>query len=172
MEVCLDGFEHFRFEVCEGHRRLTGIKEIDFGWWDDEESCLYLLELKGLTRVASDRRRDKANQFVDNLWKKSVDVMAMLSAVWLENKGAESIKKCLPAKAKNKCNIKIYHLINCERSFEAHLQPLNTKLWQKFKGYAILNENILRFQLISSRQAEEKIFKINNKAFVKRIKSK
>ena len=159
MKVDLSEFSHFRFETCAAHRALNGIKEIDFGWWDDDEKCIILLELKGLHKVRKDKRPEKAAMFLDNLWKKSLDVVTMLSAVWLKTKGSNGIKKCLPEEVHKKREIKIYHLINCEPAFEPHLMTLHTKLRQKFSGYLSLFDNIIKFQVISSRQAEQKIFR-------------
>lgn len=172
MTVDLTNYLHFRFQDCQGYKKIKGlgIKEMDFGWWNENNNCLYLLELKDYTssqRSLTDR--EKSAQLLDNLWKKSVDVLFMLSALWLNNEGSREIKPCFPEKIYQKCNIRIYHLINCDRLFEPHLLPLNTKLLNRFKGYTSLFENILTFRIISSRQAE-RIFKdhATNTSFVKK----
>jgi hypothetical protein len=132
-----------------------GIKEIDFGWWNSEEKCLYLLELKDYTSVqASLEDREKSEKLIHTLWKKSLDVMIMLSAVWLNSEGSRDIKPCFQAGMNKECTIRIYHLINCDKTFEPHLLPLNTRLINCFKGYRRLFDNIRAFRIISARQAE------------------
>ena len=159
IEVDLSGFSHFRFEECRGYEEIKGlnIKEIDFGWWNAGENCLYLLELKDYSFVTNHLPKEKSGELIENLLKKSQDVIFMLSATWLKNGGSENIKKCLPREAQEKCKIKIFHLINCRMTFETHLLGLNTVLSSKFRGYQKLFENILTFRIISARQAE-KIF--------------
>lgn len=170
MIVDLSAFPHFRFEDCKAHQRLHHIKEIDFGWWNKNEKCLYLLELKSLNKVKAEYRLNKAHQFIDNLWKKSIDVLTILTAVWLENNGANEIKNCLPQQIHQKCNMRFYHLINCNIAFEPHLPFVNDTLKQRFRGYCRLFETILDFRIISSRQAENKLFinPTNKKPFVRK----
>jgi hypothetical protein len=161
INIDLSAYSHFRFETCEGYRNISGanIKEIDFGWWNDDEECLYLLEIKDYTanpnRIV---KKDESRVLIENLWKKSVDVIVMLSSVWLDNIGSREIKSCLPIHVQRKCKIKIFHLLKCDKSLEPHLSPINDKLKDRFRGYKQLYENILTFKIISARQAE-KIFK-------------
>jgi len=172
LQIDMSGFKHFRFETCAGHKKLSNIKEIDFGWWDHHQQCLMLVELKGLHKVCPEKRLEKATALIENLWKKTIDVWLMLCAVWLDSRGGDEIKTCFPAEIHNKCHVRIFHLINCDRSFEMHLPFLNTKLKHKLDGYHRLFDNILEYRIISSRQAETKLFidKETNRAFIKIIK--
>lgn len=161
VSIDLSAYAHFRFENCEGYRKIKGcnVKEIDFGWWNEEEECLYLLELKDFT--ANPERiveKEKSVELIENLCKKSIDVVLMLSAVWLDNAGGREIKPCLPARARQKCKMKIFHLVRCDESIEPALNAMNDKLKNEFRGYRQLYENLLTFKIISARQAD-RIFK-------------
>jgi len=159
--IDLSSYSHFRFENCEGYRKISGfnVKEIDFGWWNEPEKCLYLLEIKDYTSNPSRIvEKDKSKVLIENLLKKSIDVLLMLSAVWLDNGGSQEIKSCLPTEAQRKCKVKIFHLIKCDKSLEPHLSPINDKLKAGFRGYKFLYENIRTFKIISARQAN-RIFK-------------
>lgn len=39
INIDLSDYSHFRFENCEGYRKIKGfnVKEIDFGWWNEKE---------------------------------------------------------------------------------------------------------------------------------------
>lgn len=155
----LSAYDHFRFENCEGYQKIKGcnVKEIDFGWWNEEEECLYLLELKDFTGNPG-RIVEKSGDLIKNLCKKSIDTILMLVAVWLDNNGGREIKSCLPVHAQQKCNMKIFHLIRCDKSIELALNAVNDKLKNEFRGYKRLYENLLTFKIISARQAD-RIFK-------------
>lgn len=161
INIDLSDYSHFRFENCAGYQEIKGfnVKEIDFGWWDEKEECLYLLELKDFT--ANPERiveKEKSDELIENLWKKSIDVILMLSAIWLDNPGSREIKSCLPLHAQQKCKMKIFHLIRCDKSIEPTLNAVNDKLKNRFRGYRRLYENLLTFKIISARQAD-RIFK-------------
>ncbi len=168
VNIDLRRYSPFRFEDCGGYRKLKGfnVKEIDFGWWNESEKCLYLLEIKDYTanpgRLTGEKPADGGKEPSDilkeNLLKKSIDVLLMLSAVWLGTNGSREIKSCFPIQAQHKCNVKIFHLIKCDKSLEPLLHQLNDRLKSEFRGYKILYENLCTFTIISARQAE-KIFK-------------
>jgi len=95
VNIDLSRYSHFRFENCEGYRKISGcnVKEIDFGWWNEGEKCLYLLEIKDYTSNPNRLvEKDKSKELIENLLKKSIDVLLMLSAVWLDNVGSQEIK--------------------------------------------------------------------------------
>jgi len=166
INIDLRGHSHFRFEDCEGYRKIKGwhVKEIDFGWWNEEEECLYLLEIKNLTSNPDHlSEKEKSGKLIDNLWKKSLDVILILSAVWLDNVASREIKSCLPTYAQQKCKVKIFHLIKCDKSIEHLLNAVNDRLKDRFRGYKQLYENLLAFKIISNRQAERILINILSK---------
>lgn len=157
IEVDLGKFSHCRFEICPGYQSIKGdnIKEIDFGWWNEDEKCFYLLELKDYSNIPG-KLKENSEKLLENLWKKSLDMVIMLAAVWLKTGGSSNITSCFPPEAvtNSKCRIKIFHLINCTTNSEPHLLWLNDKLKNKFKGYQKLFDNIRMCKIISIRKAE------------------
>lgn len=145
--------KHFRFETCPAYQSLSGqsIKEIDFGWWDDSNQVLYLLELKNYTIPGLDNQ--KAEKLIENLWKKSVDTMIMLNSVWLSTPTGGTIASCLPVEITQKVKVKIYHLVKVDPSSAPLMMMVNQKLTNKFIGYKKLF-NVAAFSIITHSQAQ------------------
>lgn len=153
-DITLDfsGIDHFRFETCQGHRNLAHIKEIDFAWWDQGREALFLMELKRISakRLGSGRSRN----LLDNLWKKSIDTLYMISSVWHQTEGSQELAECFPQNAVQPCPIYIFHLVYCDASAEPLLLPFNERLRQMINSYTQLMD-VHTFTVISYRQAKK-----------------
>lgn len=80
LKIELDSAISFRLADTKFYRARSGLhlKEMDFGWWDNETRTLWLLEVKGEETWESDSHE----QLIPTLQKKIVDSLLMLTAMW------------------------------------------------------------------------------------------
>ena len=106
-EVIESGFkltvpEETSFRLCESpaYKNLSGLglKEMDVGWWDNNNGKLILLELKGHEIWQEfDKSRENAHQHLVNvLDRKVTDALLMLAAVWVKTEIGDKLKTSLP----------------------------------------------------------------------------
>ena len=91
LTVSLADDNHFRFCDCRTYQKLSGsyLKEMDFGWWNAEKGCLYLMELKDFSSLTADEQL--ADKFIEDIILCVVDCLLMLSAIWTNSEKGQSL---------------------------------------------------------------------------------
>jgi len=143
LAISLADDNYFRFCECITYRKLSGsyLREIDFGWWDAEESYLYLMELTDFSSLTPDEQL--ADNFLNEVILRTVDCLLMLSAIWSrsrkgQNLQADITQTCISFPSEL-CKIKIVVVIKIEsRHSRTWLSPLLTLLRARIKSKASL----------------------------------
>jgi len=139
--VSVDEDTSFRFAELAPYQGLSGInlKEMDVGWWDEDNAKIVMLELKGDTLwEAFDSSHDEAHEhLVSNLRSKATDVLLMLAASWIGTTKGVQLRNLLPTEVgqypgDNK--IKLIFLIDTPLARRALLAPVKDELNRKVAG--------------------------------------
>ncbi len=56
--ITLPDGEHFRFQDCQAYKEVSGrnLKEMDFGWWQNDTNTLWLIEIKEYSNLTSEEQ--------------------------------------------------------------------------------------------------------------------
>ena len=139
LTVLLADDNHFRFCDCRTYQKLSGsyLKEMDFGWWNAEKECLYLMELKDFSSLTADEQL--ADKFIEDIILCVVDCLLMLSAIWTNSEKGQSLHADLtqtcPAFSRQLCRVKIVIVVKIEaRHARSWLSPLLDRLRSRIKS--------------------------------------
>ena len=138
----------FRIADCRTYQELSGkqLKEMDFGWWDKDNSKIILLELKGKEIWDGWTPGQSASaRLIENLVAKATDMLLILSAVWLKTEIGSELSLELPGSVAGGLQaIKFVFLVDTPATQIPLLSNLKDKLNQILAG---------RMQLFGIRHA-------------------
>jgi len=146
----------FRFEENQHYRKLSGIglKEMDVGWWNNDNNKLIFLELKGIeVWEGFDKSKDNAYEYlVKSLKGKVTDVLLIMAATWIETGIGKDIKTQLPKvvhQYPGDGSLKLIILIDTPDSRKPLLSPLkdavNNKLAGRVRLFGVPHVTIIDF---------------------------
>jgi hypothetical protein len=158
----------FRFENCEGHKNLSHIKEMDACWYDQQNDTLYMIELKNWENSQLVEENDPnysteeieiiktkiSDHRINELCKKSLDSVCMISSIILNKPYSKKISACAPFTITNETKIKLLSIINWTEKDSVYISMINTKYRTKFNAYAKLFD-IKAFFVITKTKASE-----------------
>lgn len=146
---------YFRFQDCEGYKKLSGyhFKEMDACWYDIEKNTCWLFELKDFSVAVLEANTVKDK--VLELMKKSVDSLAMITAIRHSYASATQLTTCLPEDIliDHHTTLKFISIIHCSRSQRPNIQLLREQYKDRFKAYATLF-NINTFTVMDYESAK------------------
>lgn len=139
LRIILPDGDSFRFQDCSGYKSLSGknLSEMDFSWWDSTQNILWRLDVKDYSHLTPPERLPE--YLLDNLAKKAIDSLLILSAVWAGSVKGQEIAAELPQSfqkfpdAPKKFKL-VFVLKIQENSIKAVLKPLKNKLLQQLEG--------------------------------------
>ncbi|MDB9528948.1 hypothetical protein PN498_23345 [Oscillatoria sp. CS-180] len=139
LEVDLPDHQIFRFCDCTAYRRLSSysLKEMDFGWWDNQASTLWLMELKDYSRLALEDKLP--NNLFGNFVDKATDSLMMLAAVWSNSEHGQALGRCLPTPCtsfpQQPHEIKLVFVLKLEsQQLLTQLSALSVRLRNRLRG--------------------------------------
>ncbi|MEP7119513.1 MAG: hypothetical protein ABJE95_01330 [Byssovorax sp.] len=68
-----------------------GVQEMDFGWWDEPEQTMNLLEVKDYTKGTF-----SAEHYVNECAQKATDCLLLLASIWYALPYGLEVRECLP----------------------------------------------------------------------------
>ena len=159
---------YFRFENCDGYKKLSHIKEMDACWYDQENDILYIIELKNwennnlIEESNSEVTMEKIKEMkesiskhrVNELIKKSLDSLCMLNSILLNKPFSENIQKCIAFSFTIDTKIKLLSIINWTETDNTYISNINTQYRTKFNSYAKLFD-IKTFLVLTKSKASE-----------------
>lgn len=95
----------FRFCDMPPYQKLSGnnLKEMDFGWWDEQTKSIHLLEVKDerilrkFIHQMGTKKKVKKYKLTTDFELKIMHSLAILSAVWSGTSKGQDFKRNLPA---------------------------------------------------------------------------
>lgn len=83
--VSVPAGRYFRFEDCPTYERLGShrVTEVDFGWFEDEDERLWLMELKNYGLEGGDLHED-IDQLREELPQNLVHSFLLIAAIWAD----------------------------------------------------------------------------------------
>ncbi len=158
----------FRFQTCEGHKQLQGIKEMDCCWYDKNADILYLIELKGWQNnklqeeddISFDREKIKemkegiTKYRTYDLVKKTIDSLLMFVSILLDKPYSTQIQKCSPFTISNQTTIKLLTIVDWQETDITYMAMLNTKYKTELRSYMKLM-NIKTYIVLTKEQAKK-----------------
>jgi len=131
----------FRLGENPAYRSLSGLglKEMDIGWWDNANSKLLFLELKGIDIWQEfDRKKDTAHAYlVKSLKGKATDVLLIMAALWVGTDTGKALKASLPDHVQQyhgDGNLKFIFLIDTPPSRKSLLAPVKDAINKELAG--------------------------------------
>ena len=68
-----------------------GVQEMDFGWWDEPEQTMNLLEVKDYSEAPFN-----AEHYVNECIQKATDCLLLLASIWYNLPYGQKVRDCLP----------------------------------------------------------------------------
>jgi len=130
---------HFRFQDCPVYQKLKNlsIKEMDFFWFDTQTKLLCLMEVKDYTHLSKEEALPE--YLIENLYKKGLDSILMLAAVWANTKTGRALKDFIPNTLHNyQENIMLIFILNANDRHLPAIGIIKDRLKQKTKGIRAL----------------------------------
>jgi hypothetical protein len=131
----------FRFSECAAYKSLSGrfLKEMDVGWWDEKNSILILLELKGREIWDGfDFGKGKAHiRLMEGIKTKATDTLLILTAVWIRTQVGQAMRGDLPHSIHSypgDDKIRLIFLIDTPDSRKSLLLPLKERINNELAG--------------------------------------
>jgi hypothetical protein len=166
LKVSLSNNNYFRFCECPTYKQLSGshLKEMDFGWWDQDKNYLYLMELSDFSSLTPEQK--SVDQLVEEIILKTTDCLLMLCAIWINSEKGKNLCKeisstCLDFPS-NLCKLKIIFVYKIESSQSSGwLSPILDRLRSRIKDkdskvFKLLDINYLNdIQLLNHIKAKE-----------------
>ncbi|MDP8207033.1 MAG: hypothetical protein P9L92_10250 [Candidatus Electryonea clarkiae] len=131
MKITLPDNDCFRFEdiTALSNIRNKGLKDMDFGWWDNSKNVLFLLEVKETSDPSS---------YETAIVEKVVDTLLTLSASWIPTLRGKSIARELPSSCQSFLNpphkLQIVIIFKIQRTNIQGLHTLQDSVRNKLEG--------------------------------------
>ena len=140
-KVIVPNATSFRLGENPAYRKLSGLglKEMDIGWWDNANSKLIFLELKGMDIWQEfDRKKDTAHaHLVKSLKGKVTDVLLMMAAIWTGTDVGKELSASMPDlvhQYPGDGSLKLILLIDTPASRKALLLPVKDAINRTIAG--------------------------------------
>ncbi|WP_437914627.1 hypothetical protein WME73_02565 [Sorangium sp. So ce302] len=133
--VSLPDGASFRFADCPTYRTLSGrsLKEMDFGYWDDQRRRMVLLEVKDYSD-----RSPKDEHLLETMVAKGRDSLLMLNAAWQRRGAGRALVEEIPGVFREEVPVRLYFILKVRQSEFASLRHLRDPIRTKVLVYAEL----------------------------------
>jgi len=169
LRLTLPEGKHFRFQDCQAYKSLSGqnLKEMDFGWWQEDKNILWLFELKDYANLTLNECLP--NHLLDNLITKAMDSLLMLAACWAKTGKGREFLSCLPSPVQNfpmhpeQLKLKLFFILKIDvNMFKDEIDALKYELNNRLRGrialfnikhvslvdhLTVINHNLLPLQI-------------------------
>ncbi len=169
LKLTLPEGQHFRFQDCQAYKSLMGqnLKEMDFGWWQEQKKRLWLIEIKDYANLTPPECLP--NHLLDNLFNKATDSLLMLATCWAKTGKGREISSCLPPALQQfpelpeQLKLKLFFILKIKASmFKDEIDALSYQLNNRLRGrmalfnikhvslvdhITVINNNLLPLQI-------------------------
>lgn len=80
-------------ELAEGLFKRFGVQEMDFGWWDELQQIMHMLEMKDYARAGVSFNAD---HYLNECVQKATDCILLLASIWYGLPYGPQVKGCVP----------------------------------------------------------------------------
>lgn len=147
-------------KLAEALCKRFGVQEMDFGWWDESQRIMYLLEVKDYAQAGASF---SADHYLNECIQKATDCLLLLASIWYGLPYGSDVKLSLPeewhARPAAPPRLHLYFVIKTPEASKDMLgmDALQAKARDKIKG---------RLELLQVRSATT-LFLLDHRAAAK-----
>ncbi len=123
LSISLPDAAWFRFESTATYSRLRGraLKDMDFGYFDEAESRLVLVELSSYSKSADP---PVSKLLLQEMITKARDALLMLQAAWRAHGEGKALVRELPEPCRKEARVRVCFVIKLTPEHRAALTPI------------------------------------------------